>query len=70
MSRSPPSQAKPPFRVRLPGFGAGKEVGLGEAVSAVARRAGFRRCGGCEARAATMNRWVTFTGVTFTGRRR
>lgn len=50
-----------PYRVRLPGFAAERSVGLGDTVSSVATALGFRPCGGCAQRAATLNRWVVFT---------
>jgi hypothetical protein len=50
-----------PYRVRLPGFVRDEEIGLGDAVKRVTYAMGVRPCGGCERRAATMNRWMTFT---------
>jgi hypothetical protein len=50
-----------PYRVRLPGFIGDEEIGLGDAVKRVTYAMGIRPCGGCERRAATLNRWVTFT---------
>ena len=50
-----------PFRVRLPGFIANEEIGLGrrhQARDLLCRRS---PCGGCEGRAAALNRWVVFT---------
>jgi hypothetical protein len=52
---------KPPYQVRLPGFGADRSIGLGDAVSGVTRALGLRSCGGCAQRAAALNRWVVFT---------
>ena len=54
------------FRVRLPGFIADEEVGLGDAIKRVTYAFGIKPCTGCEGRAATLNRWVTFSP----GRRR
>ena len=51
----------PPYHVRLPGFGADRSIGLGDAVGGAARMLGFRPCGGCTHRAAALNRWVVFT---------
>lgn len=53
------SQPARPWHVRLPGFIAGEEVGLGDAVAAAARYIGIRPCGGCQHRAVTLNRWMT-----------
>ena len=49
------------FRVRLPGFVKDDAVGLGDAVKRVTYALGMNPCGGCERRAARMNRWVVFT---------
>ena len=50
-----------PRKVRLPGFITGDEVGLGDVVQRVTYAMGIRPCGGCERRAAAMNRWMVFT---------
>jgi hypothetical protein len=52
----------PPHRVRLPGFVSDEEIGLGDAIKHVTHALGIRPCGGCERRAAALNRWVVFTG--------
>lgn len=51
-----------PYRVRLPGFLSDEEVGLGDAIKRVTYTGGIKPCGGCERRAATLNRWFVFTG--------
>jgi hypothetical protein len=51
----------PPHKVRLPGFITGEEVGLGDVVKRVTYAMGIQPCGGCERRAAAMNRWMIFT---------
>lgn len=51
-----------PFVVRLPGFVADEQMGLGDAVTRVTTQMGLRSCGGCERRAATLNRWIVFAG--------
>jgi hypothetical protein len=48
--------------VRLPGFINDKEVGLGDVVKHATSTLGIRPCGGCERRAAALNRWVAFSG--------
>jgi len=48
-------------RVRLPGFLVEEEIGLGDVVKRLTYAVGIRSCGGCEKRAATLNRWMTFT---------
>jgi hypothetical protein len=50
-----------PFRVRLPGFISDEEIGLGDAVKRVTYAVGLTPCGGCERRAAALNRWMIFT---------
>lgn len=51
-----------PRQVRLPGFVNDKEIGLGDAIKHVTHAIGIRTCGGCERRAAALNRWFVFTG--------
>jgi len=51
-----------PYRVRLPGFVSDEEVGLGDLIKRVTSTAGIRPCGGCAQRAATLNRWLAFSG--------
>ena len=56
-------QGKPaPHRVRLPGFIVDTEVGLGDVIKRATSLAGIRPCGSCLERAASLNRWVVFTG--------
>jgi hypothetical protein len=50
-----------PLRVRLPGFVRDQDIGLGDLVKRVTYAAGIRPCGGCEKRAAALNRRVVFT---------
>jgi hypothetical protein len=50
-----------PFRIRLPGFIRDEEIGLGDVVKRVTYVAGIRPCGGCDKRAAALNRRVVFT---------
>ena len=51
-----------PYRVRLPGFVGDEDIGLGDAIKHVTRAFWARPCGGCERRAATLNRWFVLTG--------
>ena len=51
-----------PYRVRLPGFISHEDVGLGDAIKRATYAFGLRPCGGCEKRAAVLNRWLAFTG--------
>jgi hypothetical protein len=48
---------RPAHRLRVPGFITDEEAGLGDVVSV-----GVRPCGGCTQRAATLNRWLVFSG--------
>jgi hypothetical protein len=50
-----------PIRVHLPGFLIEDEVGLGDLIKKTTYAMGIRPCRGCEKRAATLNRWMTFT---------
>jgi hypothetical protein len=50
-----------PYRMKLPGFTADEAVGLGDVVQRVTYAMGLKPCGGCERRAAAMNRWMVFT---------
>lgn len=51
----------PPHRVYLPGFIADEEIGLGDAIKRTTSHFGLKPCGGCEQRAAALNRWIVFT---------
>lgn len=48
-------------RMRLPGFVVAEEIGLGDLVKRVTHSAGIHPCGGCNHRAAALNRWMRFT---------
>ena len=52
----------PPRRVSLPGFITDEDIGLGDAVMRLTSYFGVKPCGGCRRRAATLNRWLVFTG--------
>lgn len=49
-----------PYRVRVPGFLLDREVGLGDVIKRATSAAGITPCGGCERRAAALNRWFVF----------
>ena len=51
-----------PYRVRLPGFVSDEDVGLGDAIKRATSTVGMRPCGGCDRRAAALNRWFVFSG--------
>jgi hypothetical protein len=48
--------------VRLPGFITDEDVGLGDLIKRATSYIGIKPCGGCERRAAALNRWMVFTG--------
>ena len=52
---------RPAHRVRLPGFIIEEDRGLGDVIKRATRSVGVRPCGGCERRAAMLNRWLVFT---------
>jgi hypothetical protein len=59
---SPDQDEHVPHRVRLPGFITDDEVGLGDVMKRATSYFGIQPCGGCQRRAAALNRWVVFTG--------
>ncbi|MFC8618020.1 hypothetical protein ACFT9M_16615 [Micromonospora purpureochromogenes] len=65
---SPDTPGRKPSRLRIPGFVNDQDVGLGDVVKRVTSMAGVKTCRGCEGRAATLNRWVTFSGRNSPGR--
>jgi hypothetical protein len=56
------SHERGPRRVRLPGFISDDEVGLGDVIKRATYAMGIKPCGGCERRAAALNRWMVFSG--------
>ena len=50
-----------PYRMRLPGFIADEELGLGEVIKRATTYIGIKPCGGCEGRAAALNRRLVFS---------
>ena len=56
------SMTRQPYRVRLPGFVREEDIGLGDLVKRTTASLFIKSCGGCERRAAALNRWLTFTG--------
>lgn len=55
------SPQRQPHRVRLPGFLIEEEIGLGDLVKRITYAVGIKPCGGCEKRAAALNRWMGFS---------
>ncbi|MDF0673044.1 MAG: hypothetical protein P0120_01700 [Nitrospira sp.] len=58
---SPNQREETPHRVRLPGFISDEEIGLGDVVKRATSYIGIKPCGGCQQRAAALNRWMVFT---------
>ena len=50
-----------PHRVRLPGFIADEEIGLGDVIKRTTSYLGIQPCGGCERRATALSHWLVFT---------
>ena len=61
-SRRSDQDVQQPYRVRLPGFTADQEIGLGDAIARATSYVGIKSCGGCENRAAALNRRMVFGG--------
>jgi hypothetical protein len=55
------SPERQPHRVRLPGFLIDEETGLGDVIKRATYAMGIKPCGGCEQRAAALNRWMHFS---------
>ena len=56
------SMARQPYRMRLPGFVRDEDIGLGDLVKRTTASLAIKPCGGCQRRAAMLNRWLTLTG--------
>jgi hypothetical protein len=56
------TKERQPYRVRLPGFVSDEDIGLGDVVTKTTSLFGIKPCGGCEQRAAALNRWMAFSG--------
>ena len=50
------------YRVRLPGFNADQELGLGDIIKRLTTAAGIKPCGGCRRRADALNHRLVFSG--------
>ena len=64
MTKQNPKSDRQPHRVRLPGFVSDEDIGLGDAIKKVTYTFGIKPCGGCNRRAAALNRWLVFTRRT------
>jgi hypothetical protein len=61
-SDSTEQDRRPRHQVRLPGFIPDEAIGLGDVIKRATYAMGIKPCGGCERRAAALNRWVGFSG--------
>lgn len=59
--RNGSSSKRQTHRVRPPGFLFDEEIGLGDVIKRATSYLGIKPCGGCEQRAAVLNRWMVFT---------
>ena len=60
-SRLSDGKKQPPVHLRLPGFVSDEDIGLGDAIMRATGYLGIKPCGGCQKRAAALNRRVVFT---------
>jgi hypothetical protein len=61
-NRNPSGQQEgSPHSMHLPGFIIEEEIGFGDVVKRTTSYFGIKPCGGCEHRAAALNRWLVFT---------
>ena len=56
----PDTPERRPYRVRIPGFLIGEEIGLGDALKRVTYAMGIKHCSSCEKRADALNRRMVF----------
>jgi hypothetical protein len=57
---SPQRSERPRHQVRLPRFVTDEQIGLGDVIKRATSYVGIKPCGGCEGRAAALNRWMAF----------
>ncbi len=55
-----PVDGKEPHHLNIPGF-IKEEIGLGDAFKRVTYTLGIKPCGGCQRRAAALNRWLVLS---------
>jgi len=60
-NNTPDEIGHPSHHVRLPGFIIDEDIGLGDVIKRTVYYFGMQPCGGCEHRAAALNRWMVFT---------
>jgi hypothetical protein len=49
------------WRPLFPAYLSDEPVGLGDVIKQATRALGIKPCGGCEARARVLNKWMVFT---------
>ena len=59
--RKKPPAMTPKLSIRVPAFVTDESLGLGDAVSRIARAASMSPCGGCDSRRNWLNRWIVFS---------
>ena len=57
----PKKEEQPAHRVRLPRILIEEEIGPGDMIKKATYAMGITPCGGCEKRAAALNRWMRFS---------
>jgi hypothetical protein len=62
MRKKPGKKAAETPPIRLPGFVSDHDIGLGDVIKRATSAIGLKPCGGCERRAAALNRWMIFSG--------
>jgi hypothetical protein len=50
-----------PYRLRVPWVSSNEDIGLGDVIKGAVSSVGVRHCGGCDRRAAELNRWIVFS---------
>jgi hypothetical protein len=60
--RKRPAHKRAGAPIRLPGFVSDRDIGLGDLVKRATSALGIKPCGGCERRAAALNRWLILSG--------
>jgi hypothetical protein len=58
---TPDQSGHPSHKVRLPGFIAYENIGLGDVIKRTTSYFGLQPCRGCKRRADALNRWMVFT---------
>lgn len=62
MRKRPRNKGAGASPIRLPGFVFDHDIGLGDLIKRATSVVGLKPCGGCERRAAALNRWLIVSG--------